>query len=85
MDIKFKELNTIRKHDEDRSFLLRTFDDGVYELVARWSDYHNAYDCKVTEYIWDEEAQDYREYKNDIRLLTDADLADYLVEEEYEW
>ena len=79
-NVKFKHLSIFKKHNEDRSFLLKSCD-GVYEVFARWSRFHNAYDCKTTEYIWDNNAQD---YKHDAGLLTDVDLADYLIEEVYE-
>lgn len=69
----FKDLQTLDRRDENRSHKLYDQSNGRY-IKATWSDFHNAYDCEVTEI--DENEQE----STTTALLTDTDLKDCIIE-----
>lgn len=77
----FREIKSYKKHSEEYVYFLRRDDE---EIQAHWDGYHKAYDCKVTTYRLNEETGEDEEYKNDVRLLTDTDLEDAEVIDEWE-
>lgn len=69
----FKQINKYERHDEGRTwYLCRDYNE---DIKAKWSKYHDAYECDVSETIYNDQWEE-TGYNVTSELLTDADLGD---------
>ena len=67
----FRQLKAYVRHDESKIwYLCRSYNE---DIKARWSRYHNAYECDVSETTYNNQWEE-TGYSVTSALLTDADL-----------